>query len=134
MGVFSKENATARSFRETQQQGNCSNPPICHDKRIYNDQKAIALLSGFEIHCRTCDSVTHVGRIAKVPGPEMAIQQAKAQLRIVNQCDEDTADKILMDSLNLWKKRSQKAWTIEVAPKLLEAYPELAELPAFSPS
>jgi len=111
-----------------------ADPLICHDKWVYDKKKAMATLSRFEIHCRNCDSVTHIGRLAKVLGPENAIPAAILHLCNVNKCDQQMAVKILKDALFLWEKRNKKKWKINVAPELLNRYPDLAELPNFKPS
>jgi hypothetical protein len=80
---------------------------LCHDKWVYDDKKAIAMLAGFEMHCELCK---------------------------VNKCDEKAALTILTDAHKKWGKRNEKTWKIGVAPELLESYPELEGLPEFKPS
>ena len=107
---------------------------LCHDKWVYDDKKAIAMLAGFEMHCEFCDMVTHIGRMMQVRDPKIVVLAAVGHLCKVNKCDEKAALDILTNAHNVWKKRNQKTWKIGVAPELLESYPELEGLPEFEPS
>jgi hypothetical protein len=104
---------------------------VCHDKWKYDDKTRIATLIGFEVHCRTCDAVTHVGRAAQIRDHEQVLMEAVTILCKVNECKSPVAVKIIADALDLWMKRSEKRWKIVVAPKLLKTYPELEGLPTF---
>jgi hypothetical protein len=59
---------------------------VCHDKWKYDDEASVATLVGFEIHCRSCDAVTHVGWIAQVKDREQALKDARMKLCEVNEC------------------------------------------------
>jgi len=106
---------------------------LCHEKWVYDDKEAFALLSGFEMHCPSCDLVTHIGRMAKVYGPETVLASAVEHLCKVNKCDEEEAGEITADALKTWEMRNRKTWKIRVAPELLQRYPELERLPKFKP-
>jgi hypothetical protein len=107
---------------------------VCHDKWKYNDKARIATLIGFEVHCRSCDAVTHVGRAAQMGDREQVLMEAVITLCTVNECKPPVAVKIIADALDLWMKRSEKRWKIAVAPKLLKTYPDLEGLAHFKPS
>jgi hypothetical protein len=102
----------------------------CHDAWSYDDTRCIATLIGFEIRCHPCHNATHIGR-ANALGYE---QEAHAQLRTVNGCTQREVDAMVEAAMNLWEKRSRKAWTVIVAPYLLERYPRLAEVPLMVPT
>ena len=104
---------------------------VCHDKWNYDDKTRVATLIGFEIHCKTCDAVTHVGRAAQMGDPDQVLRKAVITLCAVNECDPPEAMKIIVDALDLWMKRSKKKWKVTVSPKLLKGYPELKELTSF---
>lgn len=46
---------------------------ICHEKWQYDDTLFIATLIGFEIHCRDCDRVTHIGHFSTVLAPQIGL-------------------------------------------------------------
>src|ERR1700709_2181001 len=75
---------------------------ICHDKWLYNDEKCTATLAGFEIHCRDCDSVTHLGRAAMLGDSKEALLGAMVHICRVNGVDPSTAGSIIHSSLDLW--------------------------------
>lgn len=106
---------------------------ICHDKWQYDDEKAIATLAGFEIHCGMCDTVTHLGRAMQGDNPREVFLAALAHLCAVNQCPPEAAQELLADALAVWERRNKKRWTIKVAAPLIRLYPELAALPEFVP-
>ena len=97
----------------------------CHDKWKYDDKTRVATLVGFEIRCLLCHNATHIGR-ASALGFE---QEAIAQLCKVNRCTEREVEQVVDTAMSLWEKRSQKRWTVAVAPALLKRYPRLAEVP-----
>lgn len=124
--------------------GNCccicgavDGPLICHDKWQYDDKAATATLTGFEIHCRMCDAVTHVGRnmqlATQAGNPQQFLLAVLNHLCAVNRCPPHVAEGIIADSMTVWERRSKKRWTVKVAPSLVKQYPELAALPEFTP-
>jgi len=107
---------------------------ICHDKWQYDDKAATATLIDFEIHCSACDSVTHFGRLAAGIGLEEALQIVVPHLCKINQCTADKAVQIMLDAGTIFNKHSQKKWKVMVAAALVKMYPELADLPSFTPA
>ncbi len=55
---------------------------VCHERWKYNDKTNISTLIGFEVHCRACDSVTHIGRAAKMGDGEQVLMEAVRTLCI----------------------------------------------------
>jgi hypothetical protein len=107
---------------------------ICHDKWLYDDDKCTATLIGFEIHCGSCDSVTHLGRAIQCGVPQEVFIAAGEHICQVNGVKPSTALSILKSSIDLWQNRNAKRWEVAVSPSLLKAYPELKELPQFRPA
>jgi hypothetical protein len=101
----------------------------CHDKWEYDDKKCVATLVGFEIRCKACHFVTHIGRAIQLG----LLHEAAAHLRKVNGCTEKDVERMVGAAMSLWKKRNQKKWTIVVAPALLKQYPRLHEVPLMTP-
>ena len=105
----------------------CSNPGpglICHEQWVYDYDLKTATLNGFEIHCKNCDLVTHMGK-AKVDGKEA---QAVAQFCAINQATPSQASAAYQEAIVLWRKRNQASWSVKVADALLEQYPQLSLL------
>jgi hypothetical protein len=97
---------------------------MCHEKWLYDDERTIATLIGFEIHCESCDAVAHAGRaIAHGLADEVIRQLCK-----VNDCTPKAAQSIIDDSLAVWKERSRTKWQVAVAAPLLKAHPQLRAL------
>ena len=117
--------------------GSHENGFICHDKWQYNDAQGIATLIGFEIHCRKCDAVTHVGqaimRNQSREDREEVLREVLIHLCKVNQCSHESGMQILSKAMDEWTKRSKKKWTVEVTPALVKRYPDLSALPDFFP-
>ena len=101
----------------------------CHEKWGYDDKRLVATLMGFEIHCSNCDLVAHAGRAFKLGYGETVI----LHLCAINHWDTKYAVTVLKHAMNVWIRRSEEEWKIEVASYLVERYPELAALPRFVP-
>ncbi len=116
--------------------GSNSERLICHDKWQYDDKRLIATLIGFEIHCSKCDLVTHIGHSANFvsESADEILLSALNHLCKVNNCAPEAAQTAILDAFKKWEKRSKKSWVVQVAPKLIEQYPELAALPEFEPT
>jgi hypothetical protein len=97
----------------------------CHDKWEYDDKECVATLVGFEIRCKACHFVTHIGRAMQLG----LLHEAAGHLRKVNGCTERDVDLMVAAAMSSWKKRNQKRWTVVVAPALLKRYPRLQEVP-----
>jgi hypothetical protein len=97
----------------------------CHDKWRYVDKTCVATLIGFEIRCLLCHNATHIGRAIELGFGQDAIRQ----LRKVNRCTEREVGEMIVAAMSQWEKRSEKKWTVVVAPALLKRYPRLQEVP-----
>jgi hypothetical protein len=101
----------------------------CHEKWGYDDKQCLATLLGFEIHCSNCDLVAHAGRAFKLGYGEVVI----SHLCALNHWDIEHAVTVLKHAMDVWIKRSEGEWRIEVASSLAGQYPELTALPRFVP-
>jgi hypothetical protein len=97
----------------------------CHDKWKYDDKTRVATLIGFEIRCLLCHNATHIGRAIELGFEQDAIRQ----LCKVNRCTEREVREMIVAAMSQWEKRSEKKWTVVVAPALLKRYPRLQEVP-----
>lgn len=105
----------------------CSTPGpglICHEQWVYDDDLKTATLSGFEIHCKNCDLVTHMGR-AKAHD---MWDQAVVQFCSINRATPSHAEAAYREAIVLWRKRNQASWSVRVADAILEQYPQLSNL------
>lgn len=105
----------------------CASPGpglICHEQWAYDDDLKTATLSGLEIHCKSCDLVTHMGR-AKAHN---MWDQAVAQFCAINRATPSQAEAAYREAIGLWQKRNQASWSVRIADALLEQYPQLSAL------
>ena len=107
----------------------CRGSLECHDKWEYDDKKCVATLVKFEIRCKACHFVTHIGRAMQLG----LLHEAVAHLRKVNGRTEKDVERMVGAAMSLWKKRNQKKWTVVVAPALLKQYPRLREVSFMTP-
>ncbi|MFC1893311.1 hypothetical protein ACFLYR_04650 [Chloroflexota bacterium] len=82
---------------------------ICHEVWEYDDERHIATLKGFQIVCRTCDMVHHIGRAGAIGRGEEAIQH----LIKVNSLSGTEVIKQLQAALGTWVERNKYDWTID---------------------
>lgn len=96
----------------------------CHERWRYDDKRGRATLAGFEIHCADCDAVSHAGRAIMLGFGDVVIKQ----LRKVNGCTAEEANRMVATAMLLWKRRSRKKWKVVVAAALLKTHPRLQVL------
>ncbi len=95
---------------------------ICDEEWSYTD--GVALLTGVRIVCPDCNAVTHIGRT----GADGYYDVARDHMARVNGITPAEADERIAQRFDAWRLQSSQSWTIDVAPGLLERYPELALL------
>jgi len=108
---------------------------VCNEVWQYDDRKHIATLKAFEIVCRDCDSVLHLGKsllIGSKKGDEGTAErgdQAVAQLMKVNGITKRQAHRLIDNAFGHWMERSShKKWAIQIKPKLIEKHPILTDV------
>jgi hypothetical protein len=97
---------------------------ICHEQWAYDDDLRTATLSGFEVHCKSCDLVTHMGRAMSHGMGDQAI----AQFCLINKATPSEAERVYQEAFRLWQKRSRATWSLRVAEAVLQQYPQLSAL------
>jgi len=97
---------------------------VCHELWDYGEDDFVATLAGFQIVCRDCTSVHHIGRAAKLGFKE----QALAHMATVNGTSVEKAVNDADAAYLLWRERSDHGWRIRVDEMLLRAYPQLATI------
>lgn len=106
---------------------------VCHDEWQYDDNRGLATLVGFEIHCGECDTATYPGLALSIYPREETEKIILAQLCKVNDCTKREAKGLIKKATEVWIERNKKDWKLKVAPALIKKYPELAALPKFTP-
>ncbi|HEY2975893.1 MAG TPA: hypothetical protein VGJ48_25490 [Pyrinomonadaceae bacterium] len=108
---------------------------VCNEIWQYDDQQHIATLKAFEIVCRDCDSVLHLGKSLLIGGKRgdegtaERGEQAVKQLMKVNGIKKKEANKLIDDAFGQWMDRSKhKTWAMQIAPELIENHPVLTDL------
>jgi hypothetical protein len=99
-------------------------PLSCHEKWHYDDGHGRAMLEGFTILCRNCDTATHMGRAVAHSAGDIALRQ----ICRVNNLSRHEADRLFGQAMARWRRRSRMAWTVAVHAQLLRAYPQLQAL------
>jgi hypothetical protein len=88
----------------------------CHEIWIYDDKMHTQTLKGLIALCPQCHQVKHAG-LACTTGKEIEVIK---QLMKVNKMTSTEADKYITESFEIWEKRSEKQWTVDVS--YLESY------------
>ena len=103
---------------------------VCHEVWDYDDATGEATLKGFQIACRDCTGVHHIGRAGALGFRE----QALAHMAIVNGMSVDEAERLADSAYVLWRSRSARSWICRVNKTLLEEHPELVIIEGLSGS
>ncbi len=90
-------------------------PVECHEIWDYNDEGCIQTLKGLIALCPSCHEVKHIG-LAQINGK---FDQALEHLAKVNGITVDEAKLYVEASFEIWGKRSQKEWKLDIT--ILEA-------------
>lgn len=108
---------------------------VCNEIWQYDDETHTATLKAFEIVCRDCDSVLHLGKSLIIggkrgdDGTEERGEQAVRQLMKVNNITKRQAMKMIDDAFGQWMDRSEhEIWAVQIAPELIEQHPILTDL------
>jgi len=108
---------------------------VCHEVWAYDDLNHLATLTAFEIVCRDCDSVLHLGKSLLIGGKRgdegttERGEQAVAQLMKVNGITKKQANKLIDDAFGQWIDRSKhRTWAIQIAPDLIGKHPVLTDI------
>lgn len=87
-----------------------AHPVECHETWDYDEEKGIQKLLNVIALCPSCHQVKHIG-LASINGK---LDEAIAHFCKVNECTKEEAQKYISDIFDLWKKRSEKDWDLDV--------------------
>lgn len=85
-------------------------PVECHEIWDYNDESCTQTLKGLIALCPSCHEVKHIG-LAQINGK---FNQALEHLAKVNGITVDEANLYVEASFEIWGKRSQKEWNLDI--------------------
>ena len=101
--------------------GGTSKPLYCREQWRYDDENAVATLSGFQIACIECNHVHHIGQT----NMRVRFRNALTHFCRVSRITDEYAKHIFGKARAVWGERSRKDWRIAVTPSLLKLYPQL---------
>ena len=96
---------------------------VCHEVWRYDERRGVATLTGLDLICPPCNAVEHIGRISSEV-PEK-VEDAVRHMASVNHQTFERALGLIQRASAVWKRRSALRWKTEVAPGLLDRFPEL---------
>lgn len=85
-------------------------PVECHETWEYDEEKAVQKLIGLIALCPNCHEVKHIG-LAGIRGRKA---QATSHFCKVNECTEVEAQKYITEAFELWGKRSELEWQLDI--------------------
>jgi hypothetical protein len=85
-------------------------PVECHEVWVYDDTNHVQTLDRLISLCPKCHLVKHIGR-AQIIGKH---DEAVAHMRKVNGWTTDQAKSHIREAFNIWQKRSQFPWTLNL--------------------
>ncbi len=86
-------------------------PVECHEVWDYNDKTLVQKLVRMTALCPACHEVKHIG----LAGKRGRMQEATEHLMKVNEWDERTAQKYISKSFEIWARRSEEEWTLDIS-------------------
>lgn len=86
-------------------------PVECHEIWHYDDDKLIQKLDGMIALCPNCHMVKHMG-LAQLQGRG---EKSLKHFMKINSLNKKLAEKYIVESFDLWKKRSEKKWTLNLS-------------------
>lgn len=97
-------------------------PEHCHEAWKYvehDSHEGTATLARVVVICEDCHDVVHLGRTAKVGGPD-AFERAKAHLGRVNGWSAEQVDAHVAKAHDAWERRSAMRWGLDFGPVVTE--------------
>lgn len=86
-------------------------PVEVHEVWHYDDENLVQKLMRMISLCPACHEVKHIG-LAQTKG---RLSQALAHLMEVNGWDAETARRYVTESFDVWQRRSEYRWTLDIS-------------------
>lgn len=87
-----------------------AHPVECHETWDYDEEKGVQKLLNVIALCPSCHQVKHIG-LASINGK---FDETIAHFCKVNESTKEEAQKHIAEAFDLWKKRSEKDWDLDV--------------------
>lgn len=88
-----------------------AHPVECHETWEYDEENNVQKLIGLIALCPSCHEVKHIG-LAGIKGRH---DEAVAHFCKVNNCAKTEAEKYIKDAFEVWNKRSQREWVLDIS-------------------
>jgi hypothetical protein len=89
----------------------------CHERWAYDDQTATQTLEGFVALCSMCHWVKHIGLAGVLArAGQLDYQAVVRHFLAVNACDEETFEEHRAETFEVWRRRSERRWTVDLGP------------------
>ena len=91
--------------------GNDNGRTDCHETWFYDDHNLVQKLIGLQCLCKNCHGVKHFGfSQIQGKGERMLLHFMK-----INNLNRKDAEEAINKSFEVWKKRSQKQWKLDIS-------------------
>lgn len=85
---------------------------ICHEKWQFDDAQSVQRLIGYEVTCRECSNILHLGRASE---DKVLWEKAKVHFAKVTRMEENVLDDVLDQAMKEWTQRSKHNWSIDIS-------------------
>jgi|13_taG_2_1085334.scaffolds.fasta_scaffold05810_2 5-methylcytosine-specific restriction endonuclease McrA len=84
----------------------------CHEVWSYNEERRVQKLEGLIALCSLCHKAKHLGRTLTVDKDKDRVLE---HLMKVNDLDEKSLERLILDVFSLWERRSLQEWTLDLS-------------------
>ncbi|MDP9442095.1 MAG: hypothetical protein M3P34_07965 [Actinomycetota bacterium] len=92
---------------------------VCHEEWHYDDELAVATLTGFAVSCQLCNFALHIGRAQQFDRSDEAIEQ----MMNLNAMSREEVRRLIAEAVLEHKARSTKRWSIRIADDVVGRFP-----------
>jgi len=85
---------------------------ICHEKWRYDDTQHVQRLVGYEVVCRECSNILHLGRASR---DQRLWKSAEIHFTRATGLKADVLKDIFHQVMKEWKERSKYKWNIDIS-------------------
>jgi len=84
---------------------------LCHEKWCYDKSDYIQRLTGYEVVCKDCNLILHMGRTLKIG----LVDRAIAHFQTVTGLGKEELNSAVHEAMEEWRVRSTHTWKIDVS-------------------
>ena len=85
---------------------------ICHEKWMFDDAQHVQRLAGYEVTCRECSNILHLGRAFE---DRELRERAKVHFARVTGLGDNVLDDVHDQAMKEWTQRSMHNWSIDIS-------------------